>query len=535
MKKMFNYKSPVQKKKVTKTKTEYLGNKKRQKKFTIQRVKRYLKLISFKNLNYRIQSFGYDYSLAKYITSIVLLMSIIVISGKIFHLKYEYIIPLALFALILLPIIVLSQIKFLYNNFRFEQITTYLQEMITIFKMNPKILYALKEVQDLFETKQGINQKIDEAIYHIEYGKSEDNSLVYAEALSILEEAYPCSRIKSLHSLLLSVENQNSVDYEASLNDLYDDIRCWIARTYDYQIQLKNTKFQFSLILLLTIFVSSAMTNILPSSMTGFINSSTYQITSTLLLGIFLAMFSFVQSKLNGQWLVNDIEKDDNRILRSIQYIEKFDKKKNFNDSCLKAALASILPFIGVMQKNSNMIFIGLLITVFMYFWGELQYKSHFKIVEREIKKTFPIWLRDITINMHNLIVTNAIRQSYTNAPTVLKYYLTGFLDEIEKDPITIRPYNNFLKKFYITDISSAMKSLYSIKQQSPEDSSRQISDIIIRNQGLMETSERIKNENQIAGMSLIGGVPMIAGCIKLTIDMVLMLGSFMSSIQMPV
>ena len=29
------------KKKVTKTKTEYLGNKKRQKKFTIQRVKRY--------------------------------------------------------------------------------------------------------------------------------------------------------------------------------------------------------------------------------------------------------------------------------------------------------------------------------------------------------------------------------------------------------------------------------------------------------------------------------------------------------------
>ena len=50
-----------------------------------------------------------------------------------------------------------------------------------------------------------------------------------------------------------------------------------------------------------------------------------------------------------------------------------------------------------------------------------------------------------------------------------------------------------------------------------------------------METSERIKNENQIAGMSLIGGVPMIAGCIKLTIDMVLMLGSFMSSIQMPV
>ena len=94
--------------------------------------------------------------------------------------------------------------------------------------------------------------------------------------------------------------------------------------------------------------------------MTGFINSSTYQITSTLLLGIFLAMFSFVQSKLNGQWLVNDIEKDDNRILRSIQYIEKFDKKKNFKDSCLKAALASILPFIGVMQKNSNMIHVFL-------------------------------------------------------------------------------------------------------------------------------------------------------------------------------
>lgn len=526
------FKKKKEKTVVTATKQEY--TEKIKKESLLKKFNKYIKLISFKNLNYRIQSYGYDYSLGKYVTSIFLLMCIIVVSGKMFHLNYQYMTWLALFAIMLFPIIVLSQIKFLYNNYRFEQMTTYLQEMITVFKLKPKILYSLQEVNSLFENDdKGISKKINQAIAKIESGTSSKDE-IYHEALAILEEEYPCSRIKSLHSLMITVENQNSIQYQDSLNDLYEDIRCWISRTYDYQIQLKNTKFQFSIILLLTIGVASAMVNILPQNMLGFIDTAAYQFISMLMLGIFLAMFCFVQSKLNGQWLVNDVEKDDSRIQKSIDYIENFDKKKNFKDSCIKALIVSVIPIIGFLQANSNLMYLGAFATVFIYFWGDLQYKSHYSRVEKEIKKTFPIWLRDVTLNMHNLVVTNAIRQSYNSAPTVLKYYLSGFISEVEKDPITIRPYNNFLKKFYINDISSAMKSLYSIKQQTPENSSKQISDLIIRNQGLMETSEKIKNENQIAGMGMIGGVPMVIGSFKLMADMMLMLGSFMSSIQMP-
>lgn len=494
----------------------------------LRKAKIYLRLINFKNLNYQIQSYGFDYSLGKYMASIIILMTLIVSSAYIFHLQIQYILALVLIAFMMLPIIVLSQIRYLHNNFKFEQITTYLQEMITVFKMKPKILYALTEVSELFDS--GIKTDIELTIDNIKGYNSVSSS--YGESLAIIERKYPCSRIQSLHSLLISVENQNSTNYKNSINDLYEDIHCWINRTYDYQIQLKNMKFQFSIILILTIGVSAAMVNILPASMTSFVQSGSYQTVTTLMLIVFLGMFCFVQSKLNGQWLINDMSNDEAKILKSIMFVESFDKKKNFKDSLVRASIVSIVPIVGLLIGNQNIIMIGVLGTVFMYFQNELKYKSNFKILEKEIKKTFPIWLRDVSLSMHNYVVTRAIKQSYDTAPTVIKYYLEAFIDEVEKDPMTIRPYNHFLQKFYITDVTSAMKTLYSIKQQDAEGASKQISDLIIRNQSLMETSEKIKNENQMAGMSMIGGVPMLIGSFKLMFDMILMLGTFMSMMQ---
>lgn len=517
---------------VTETKENYITRESLHKESALKRLNKYLKLLSFKNLNYTIQNYGYNYSFGRYMASIVILMAGIVASGYIFKLEFQTIVWLGFFAILLLPIIILSQIRFLHNNYRFEQMATYLQEMITVFKVNPKILYSLKEVQDLYTSPKGMKSTIQKSIDYIEHN-SEANDDFYKRALDLIEEDYPCTRVHSLHSLMLTVENQNSVNYHDAINDLYEDIQAWISRVYDYQIELKNVKAQFTMVLLLTIGVASAMVNILPPTLITFIDNPVYQVSTAGMLAIFLAMFCFIQSKLNGQWLVNDIDKDDEKILKSINYVENFDEKKSKKQSIIKAVIVALVPLYGLYIGNRNLIVIGGLVAILMYFWDTIQYRSHFKHIEKELQKQFPIWLRDVSLNMHNLVVTRAIKQSYPNAPAVLKYYLKDFINELEEDPVTIRPYANFLKKFYINDITSAMKSLYSIKQQNETNASKQISDLIVKNQSMMEKGERIRNENQLIGMNMMGTLPMIVGSLKLIVDMVLLIIDFMSMTSM--
>ena len=517
---------------VTETKENYITRESLHKESALKRLNKYLKLLSFKNLNYTIQNYGYNYSFGRYMASIVILMAGIVASGYIFKLEFQTIVWLGFFAILLLPIIILSQIRFLHNNYRFEQMATYLQEMITVFKVNPKILYSLKEVQDLYTSPKGMKSTIQKSIDYIEHN-SEANDDFYKRALDIIEEDYPCTRVHSLHSLMLTVENQNSVNYHDAINDLYEDIQAWISRVYDYQIELKNVKSQFTMVLLLTIGVASAMVNILPPTLITFIDNPVYQVSTAGMLAIFLAMFCFIQSKLNGQWLVNDIDKDDEKILKSINYVENFDEKKSKKQSIIKAVIVALVPIYGLFVGNNNLVVLGGLATLLIFFWDRIQYRSHFKHIEKELQKTFPVWLRDVSLNMHNLVVTRAIKQSYPNAPAVLKYYLKDFINELEEDPVTIRPYANFLKKFYINDITSAMKSLYSIKQQNETNASKQISDLIMKNQSMMEKGERIRNENQLIGMNMMGTLPMIVGSLKLIVDMVLLIIDFMSMTSM--
>lgn len=533
-KKKENQSSSLKKKKykeVTITKDEYAEIQKEKKESKFKRLKEYARLLNFRNLNTHIQKYGYNYSFGKYMVFIVILMALTVLSSHFFKMQLGYTTLLAMWSIFLLPIIIISQIRFLYNNKRFDEMTTYLQEAMPIFETNPKILYCLKEVADLYENGSQMKKTLQKAIDCIEKQTSGTQTQdIYAKGLSIIEKEYPCSRIASLHRLMLTVENQNSEDYHDSLSDLSEDVRAWITRTYAYQLDLKNLKNQFNIVVGLTIFVAALIVNILPDILTSFVSNPIYQVVTMLMLGSFILMFVIVQSKLNGQWLVNDIEKDDRKILRSIHLIENWDSEKKKKESMILAGICSVIPVIGFIMSNRNVIIIGVISVAVMYFWNDLQYKSAFASVKKEIEKNFPIWLRDVSLNMHNLVVTRALKQSLVTAPTVIQYYLNELIGEIEKDPVTIRPYNNFLKKFYIPDVNSAMKSLYSIKMNSSQEASKKISDLILRNQDMMEKSEQIRNKNNLTGVTLLGYLPMIIGCGKMIIDMLLMLFSFMTN-----
>jgi hypothetical protein len=110
-----------------------------------------------------------------------------------------------------------------------------------------------------------------------------------------------------------------------------------------------------------------------------------------------------------------------------------------------------------------------------------------------------------------------------------MKAFVSDFLKEVEKDPNSIRPYINFLGIYNVKELQTAFKTLYSIRMMSAEDSQRQINDLVSRNQQLLETSERIRNEDSISYVSFISMIPMLILSFKLICDLGIMLFAFLS------
>ena len=200
----------------------------------------------------------------------------------------------------------------------------------------------------------------------------------------------------------------------------------------------------------------------------------------------------------------------------------------------LKPALIIALPvgaifiLIGILKGLKLMIVMGIVVAVLVIFFPRLVWKANKKSIERELSKEFPIWLRDIAVNLNNMVVVRAIVESYPNAAPILKPFIERFVRLSEDDPTSIKPYTEFLGVFTVSEISTAMKMLYAIKMLSAEESSRQVNELIDRNQELLEESERMRQEDSVAGVSFISLLPMLLMSLKLMIDLGIMLFAFM-------
>ena len=87
------------------------------------------------------------------------------------------------------------------ENIRFSQVDVYIHQMAYSFMRNPKILTALKDTMEIADGH--LKQVILKSVVYLE---SEDKALVYEESLKIIEEQYPCERVRTLHKFLISIE-----------------------------------------------------------------------------------------------------------------------------------------------------------------------------------------------------------------------------------------------------------------------------------------------------------------------------------------
>lgn len=482
-------------------------------------IRRIIEKYDFRMLKREIESYGYRYSFKNFILSSFLYLGITLAVSLYMRLRIEYIIILGITILLVVPFIIRSQFHQMYEIKRFEMVTDYLENVIPIFKRTPIITNTWKEILDLLEGE--MKEIVEKALNKIM--TNTDDPEVIKNAFYIIESEFPNSRIHSVHQMMYTIETQNTKNYTMSIDNVWLDVQSWITRISIYQKNLKERKNKLILLTLLTmgsncLFVSMYSSN---DVFMHFTDHIIYQISSTFFMITLILTTCLFQMKLTGNWLLDDQNvKMAKNALKSFQYIQNKKTEIRIQDKVLSAIFIVLSVFIYVNTANVLLSIICILISYMIYTTMDRLYKKNLNHVKKYLSIEFPSWLRDISLNLQNLTVTNAIEASRNTSSTILNYYIDKLLAEIFFDPVSIKPYNNFLEEFHIDGIKSSMKTLYSLQTLNRDEMNKQTNYLIVRNQELLAKAENLKNDDSISGLKLLGFVPIVIFIVQMLISM---------------
>lgn len=482
-----------------------------------------MKLVTLGDINREIKGCGFSYSIKDFAKQLAVIFIAVIGAGILFSLKIPFIAFCAIFMFVLIPYVYKAQFRFLYESKKFDDAVLYMTQMISSFKKNNKILLSLRETRDVVDDEIGVY--IDEAIEYLEEGDS--NGDIYREALSIIEERYGCGRMKSLHDFLTKVETAGG-EYESSLSILNDDIEEWAGRTYLYQKDRKNVRNKITLAIGLSFIICAVSKYMIPEKFDFTVNLF-YQIATTFAISSMCLFYTIVQSVVVGSWLDDKSDYDANKIDKDFKTLNSFDShaaKIKYLPVCL---LMVGLAVYYAITDNMSITIACIAGACVLYSQPDKKVKSSRKRLEREIQKAFPDWLRGLSISLQTKTVRVAIRDSLAEAPYILRSYIVDMMKKFDEGDYTIAPYVEFAEEFKIKEVSSAMRALYSFNKASREESEQQINLLIKRNNEMLAKSEVLRNEDVTSICGFMVMMPMMIGCIKLVVDMILMFGSFMS------
>lgn len=483
----------------------------------------------WKLLKTRIEGYGFTYSFSDFLKTTLLFIAIMIIVGYFLRLTPLFIAIFILVVICMIPYMIISQFKYIYEQNRFNELTIYMEQMAYSFKKKPKILSCLKDTAEVTTAYKRMNRLINKAIQMIEYDYSDT---IYTDALSTIQDCYECTRIVELHRFLCKIEEQGG-EYTNSLDILIDDIAMWSQRTFVFQKERADIKHKIMLSLVLSMGICSTTLFMIPSNM-DITSNTIYQTATTITLILFVGIYTLTQTKLNGSWLENDAIKNANQIQKDYCITHNSISNSDIKKARRKTIIISPLLIFGIFQSSLPII-AAAGILMFLFYQGpknKLKYASRRTL--REIEKELPGWCRDIAINLQTENVYRAIALTLNDCPIVLAEPIKQLLNDIDEMPGSVVPYNDFLDEFNIPEVNRLMKTLYSLSEYGAQDAETQINKIIVQNNALLEKSETIKNEDSIAGIKFVTLIPMLLGSCKMMIDLYLLCTSFMASTQIP-
>ena len=484
-------------------------------------------IMSFVTLKNEIESHGFKYSFRSFLLQATGYVIASIAIAYVSKLNLPAILILVVMALVATPYIVRAQFDQMYQIARFQMVVNYLDNVIPIFKNKPLIASAWKEVLDLTEGK--MHDLLAEAINYILTNTKDPTPEL--TAFEIIEKEFPNTRIHSVHQMMYTIVRQNSVSYQQSVDNMYYDVQGWISRTYNFQKDLAQRRTKMILLCLLTMGCNCMFVFMYASSefFAGFTDVLAYQVSTFAFIAVMLLMICLVMIQMNGVWLVND--KIDTESSTYEKAFKRAVLEPNPNPTVPQIAMALMSVAAGCylymttrqLPALAGMCLMGALFA----FKNKMDFNAAKKKVQRAMEIEFPIWLRDVALNLQNLTVINSIENSIVTVSPIFAYYINQFIAQIQKDPTKIKPFNDFLDICDAPDIKASMKVLYTLQSLKDDQILEQTNSLIVRNQSMIAKSEQMKNEDSIGAIESLGFLPVAMFSLQMLISMALLF-SFM-------
>lgn len=481
-----------------------------------------------KNVSSAIALYGYTYSVKNTILVFLAVIAIACGLGILFRLSAGYIAVIALVGMACVPKVIINSYQNMYEQKRFSDVNIYIKQLLYSFRKNPIILTALQDAAKAIPNDSPMREVIDKAVNHILYDYAEHAS---EEAFRMIEEAYPCPRVRDAHRLLLKVK-ENGGDYMNATRILLMNRSQWERDTCVNQKQCKAKQRIVEVAIALVCGVTTFTPLLFNFTMKqmDFTGNVLYKVGTTVMLILCIIIFTKTDKLATINWLKNESEMTPEEQINLYEKVEYYDEKKERRKSYLWAAIPSAVFFICFFLQKKLFMALMIPLILFMLNQHRISHDLAKKRLTTEINKAFPQWLMELSLLLQTTPnVHAALQKSLQEAPPVLVPALTKLLQEIEENPESNEPYSNFLSKYNYIDVSSAMGMLYSISNGGGGDSDEQIEEILETNVALLKQMEDIINEKRLTAIQAQITMPAVAGMFKLGTDLILITVGFMS------
>lgn len=448
----------------------------------------------------------------------------------IFKLKLPYMITVLVLATLFMPGVFIMNLKNIYEIRKFESVNSYLEQLLYSFRRQPKILTALQDTLLLFQEEENkeLREAIENAIQHIQNATGTGD--VYEEALAIIEKDFGCKRMLKIHSFLRQVESAGG-DIDESIDILLLDRNLWVDRITGLIMDKKKVKVNVTIAIGLSFVITAISLYMIPQTF-GIVEMMPSQLSTTIVFLLNGLIWYAVQKTLSGSLLAADRDKPFSEMQKAYNVVMHDEGKKKEKTFLLIGAMFGLTGAILTFVSNPM---VGLPIAAFGVIVGtqpKRMYKSYRKKLRKEVEKAFPDWLLGVSLQLQTDNVQVSIMKSIPSAPELLQEELIKLQENLEKHPDALEPYLDFFKILHISEVSSAMKMLYGLSAFGSEDSQEQIKALVNRNTMIMDRAEKMRMEDELAGVTFSMLAPMITGTLKMVVDLALVMTYVLSTVQ---
>lgn len=496
----------------------------------MKKIKQFFSYFNPRKFNQEIHRYNADISNWQFIKFLLATYVGLIVFMIIFKLHIPYMAVILGVVTLFLPSIFLLNLRTGYEIKRFESVNAYLEQLLYSFRRKPKVLTALQDTVLLFQEEENteLREVIEQAIAHIL--NPQGNGDVYEEAFAIIEKDFGCKRMKKIHSFLRQVENAGG-NIEESVEILLLDRNLWVDRITGLIMDKKKVNVNVTIAIGLSFVITAISLYMIPESF-GIVDTVPSQISTMVVFLLNGMIWYVVQRALSGSLLAADRDtpfEDLKHAYDIVMHDGIAKKKKTFMIAGFMIIAAG-----GAMTFLTNPMF-GLPIAAFgvvLATQPKRMYKKSRKKLRKEVQKAFPDWLLGVSLQLQTDNVHVSIMKSIPSAPELLQEELINLQDNLEKHPDTLDPYLMFFKPLQISEISSAMKMLYGLSAFGAEDSQEQIKALVNRNTVIMDHAEKLRMEDELAGVTFAMLAPMITGTIKMVVDLGLVMTYVLSTVQ---